>query len=441
MYSFNLHARNVVFAAALVMGSSTSAYAYGPEGLFGGRAEPDSSITVANPVDLKNDRPERAESVLEHPRPEYDPVPIEFGSFEMYTTLELGENYESNLYATQHDRRGDAHGIVRPVVNLFSNWGRHALSLTTFGDFAYYSQNPDENYQSMVFDVSGRYDVVNGVWVAPRAGHQYLAESRTSPNDVNGRVPVVFNLTKGGMTFYHGTGSLRLTLDYDYKRFRYDDTPAEGDYIDQSTRSRDEHKGTMTWAYAVSENFKPYVRTAYDVRPYASYEAHDAEGYEVLLGTTLDLGGVTSLDVFAGYMQRDYDDFAFKKSLGSPRFGGRLDWNPTGLTSVVVEANRTLEETSLTDYNSYYSTGGSFTVTHEVRRNVLLEGNLAYSWLDFNGLYDRNDDVYSAGAGVRYFISRNLYSDLMYNWEGRDSTSANNDYARNLVMLRLGINY
>lgn len=428
-------------ALVLIAGSSSPVLAYGPEGLFGGRAEPDSSIAVANPVDLKNDRPDRAESVLEHPRPDYDPVPIEFGSFEMFPSVDLGENFESNLFATDGDERADMHGIVRPVINLFSNWGRHAVSVTAFGDFAYYSENPNENYQSMVVDVSGRYDILNRMWVEGRVGHQYLAESRTSPNDSNGSVPVIFNLTKGGVTFYRGLGQLRVTLDYDYKGFRYDNTPATDGAIDQSIRSRDEHTGTATLQYAMSGNVMPYVRASYNIRPYTDYKEHDARGYETVAGTTWDLGGVTSVDVYAGWIARSYDDFAFKKDLGSLKFGGRVDWNPTGMTSVVAEVNRTLEETSLTGYNSYYSTGGSTTVTHEMRRNVILEGNLAYSRLDFNGLVDRQDDIISVGAGVRYLINRNLHSDFMYSWEGRDSTAIDSDYSRNLLMVRVGIKY
>ncbi|MGE0109173.1 MAG: outer membrane beta-barrel protein [Bdellovibrionales bacterium] len=440
MYFTNNAKRSFLIVSCL-LAMSSPAHAYGPEGLFGGRAEPDGSIAVARPTNLKNDRPDRAESVLEHARPDYDPVPVEFGSFEMYPSLELGENYESNLFATDGDEREDVHGIIRPVVNLFSNWGRHALSITTFGDFAYYSQNPDENYQSMVVDAAGRYDILNRMWVEGRMGHQYLAESRTSPNDVNGRVPVTFNLSKAGMTFYRGVGSLHLTLDYDFKRFRYDDTPAAGGAIDQSLRSRDEHKTTMTWDYAMTGNVSPYLRASYETRPYTDYKEHDATGYEALAGTTVDMGGITSLDVYAGWMVRDYDDFATTKHLSSPRVGGRIDWNPTGLTSVVLEANRTLEETSITNYNSYYATGGSVTVTHELYRNILLEGNLGFSRYDFNGSTERQDDVLGVGCGTRYLISRNLYTDAMYNWEGRESSEVDNDYARHLVMMRVGIHY
>lgn len=128
-----------------------------------------------------------------------------------------------------------------------------------------------------------------------------------------------------------------------------------------------------------------------------------------------------------------------RKKLSSPKLGGRVDWNVTGLTSVAIEANRTIEEVVLSNFNSYYQTGGSVTVTHELLRNVLLEGNTTYSHSDFNGSEDRDDDLVSVGLGGRYLINRNLYSDLMYSWDSRYSSNDSVEYDRNMVMLRLGV--
>ncbi|HBM90335.1 MAG TPA: hypothetical protein DD400_00410 [Rhodospirillaceae bacterium] len=426
------------FTFLLVQTSPVQA-AYGPEGLFGGRPKPDSSIVVANPVELKNDRPERAESVLDHPRPDYDPVPIEVGSFELFPALELGETYADNIYATTSDKRNDAIGVIRPVINLFSNWGRHALAITTFGDFAHYSQHPDENYQSIVLDVNGRYDIMNQMWIGVRAGHQYLAEARTSPDGTGGTEPVTFNMPRGGLSFYRGVGRLKLTLDYDFSRFIYEDTPTSTTPIDQSDRSRDVHVAAATLKYDLSGNVAPYVRGSYNIRDYEKNHDHDADGYSAVVGTTMDLGGITSLDLFAGWMVENYNDFGVAQQLSTPKFGGSLMWNATGLTTVVFEMDRTIEETNLTGYNSYYQTGGSATVTHELLRNVILETDLAFSRADFNGTGDRKDDILTIGAGGRYLINRNLYTDLMYSWERRYSDVPSSNYIRNMVLLRLGV--
>jgi hypothetical protein len=429
---------SVLLAAVVVLGAAP-AFAYGPEGLFGGRPQPDSSIVLGNPVELRNDRPDRAESVLEHPRPDFDAAPIEMGSFELFPTLEFGATYDDNIYASTNDERDDAIGTIRPIVNLFSNWGRHALSITTFGDVNHYSQHADENYNNAVVDVNGRYDVAAQTWLSGRAGYQRLAETRTSPNAVDGSEPTTFGVAKAGVTAYRGVGKLKANADYDYKRFDYDNTPSADGDIDQSIRNRNEHVMGGKVGYEVTANMKPYIRGAYNVRTYDHNSNHDSDGFETVAGVEADFGGITSLDVFAGWMEQYYDDFPFKKKLSSPKMGGRLEWNVTGLTSVVFEADRTIEEAVFGDFNSYYQTGGSVTLTHELRRNILLEGNVAYSHADFNGSSDREDDSVSTGLGGRYLINRNLYSDLLYSWERRYSTEDTSEYDRNMVTLRIGV--
>jgi hypothetical protein len=432
---------SVLLAALVLVGQAPAAHAYGPEGLFGGRPMPDSSIILGNPVELRNDRPERAESVLEHPRPDYDGVPYDVGSFEIFPTLELGETYDSNIYVESSGGRGDAIGTVRPIVNAFSNWGRHALSLTTFGDINFYSQHPDENYKNVVVDANGRYDILDQTWASVRGGYQRLAESRTSPNAVNGSEPTTFGVAKGGVTLYRGAGKLKANADYDYKRFDYDETPSLTGPIDQSERDRGEHVMGGKLAYEVTGNLKPYVRGAYNIRDYDKNPTHESDGFTAVAGVDADFGGITSLDIFAGWMEQYYDDFPVKKTISSPKIGGRLDWNVTGLTSVVLEADRTIEETTLTGYNSYYQTGGSVTVTHELLRNVLLEGNVAYSESEFNGDGDREDQVLSSGLGMRYLINRSLYTDVLYAWDHRYSTDDSAEYTRHMGTVRLGVHF
>lgn len=94
----------------------------------------------------------------------------------------------------------------------------------------------------------------------------------------------------------------------------------------------------------------------YNIKTYEKNPTHESDGYEAVVGTVVDLGGITSVDVFAGWMNQNYDKSPTKKKLSSPRLGGRLDWNVTGMTTVIVEANRTIEETTLTGYDSYYQT-------------------------------------------------------------------------------------
>jgi hypothetical protein len=440
MKKFSATVSLMALSAVLLGASAGSVLAYGSEGMFGGRAEPDSSIVLGNPIELKNDRPERAESVLDHPRPDYDPLPYTVGSFEIFPSVEMGATYDTNIYATKNNQRNDLVNTIRPAVNAFSNWNRHALSMTTFGDINLYNDHSHENYENFVTDWNGRYDIMNQTWVAVRGGYQHLAEPRTSPDAADGTDPTTFNLAKGGLGFYRGLGKLKLNADYDAKRFDYNDAySSTTGPIDQSYRDRTEHRVGGQVRYDVSENFKPFVRAAYNRRDFDDNKAHNSQGYDAAVGAIADFGGITSVEGYVGWLSQSYDKTAVKREANAPLVGGRIEWNVTGKTSVVLEGTRTMEDTGLTGYSGFIASGGSATVTHELRRNLLAEVNFGATRSDYVGTAERQDDDLSAGAGLRYLMTKHLYSDLFYNWTDRTSTNADAEYDRHLVMLRVGV--
>ncbi len=414
------------------------AKAYGPEGMFGGRLNPDSTVVLGAPVQPE-DRPLRAQSVLQHPRPDYDPVPLTLGTFELFPSVELGGAYDSNIYATPSGEVDDGIFNLRPTLSAFSNWNRHAVSMTTFGDINFYADKADENFNNYVTEVQGRYDVMAQTWLMARGGFQHLAEPRSSPNAIGGSEPTTFDVAKGGLSAFRGPGKIKLGADYNLTRYDYNETPSSAGPIDQSGRDRAEHVAGSRVTYDLTENFKPYLRGAYNWRNYDHNDEHESEGYEVAVGTTADFGGITSADLFVGWMSQDYENFGASEINDGVKFGGRFEWNITGMTSLVLEMDRTIEETTGNDFNSYKVTGGSATLTHELLRNVLLETDLSFSRDDFQGVTERQDDVLSVGGGARWYINRNLYSDFIYDWTDRMSDQEDAGYNKHVVSLRVGV--
>jgi hypothetical protein len=82
--------------------------------------------------------------------------------------------------------------------------------------------------------------------------------------------------------------------------------------------------------------------------------------------------------------------------------------------------------------------GGSATLTHELRRNILLEADAAYSSDDYKGFSKRQDDITSLGTGTRWLINRHLYADLAYSWTHRASSVEQQGYVDHLLMAKLG---
>ncbi len=433
----NSQVKGALWGVLLATTALSSAYAYGPEGMFGGRLNPDNTIVLSNPVQVEA-RPMRAQSVLQHPRPEYDPVPVTVRSFDVYPSVEAGYAYDSNIFATRNDKKDDHIISLRPAVSAFSNWNRHAFAATAFGDLNFYTGNSNEDISNFVTGLQGRYDIMSETWLSGRLGYQHLSEPRSSPNDAGGSEPTTFNVAKGGLTAYRGVGKVKVEGEYDLTRFFYNDTPSPVGLIDQSLRDRTYHELGGKVVYDLTANFKPYIKTVYNWRVYDNNHPRQSQGYYAVAGTTADFGGITSLDAYVGWMSQDYANFGTNEINDGVKFGGRFEWNVTGLTSLVLEASRTIEETTLDGFNSYKATGGSATLTHELRRNILVEGNFAFTRDDYNGIGERSDDNVAAGTGVRYLINRNFYTDLLYGWNKRMGDDSASDYSRHIVSLRLG---
>jgi hypothetical protein len=327
-------------------------------------------------------------------------------------------------------------------LSAFSNWNRNALSMTTFGDLNMFAgKYEQENFNNFVTSVNGRYDVAAQTWLAARAGYQHLAEPRSSPNDAGGSEPTTFDVYSSGVSGYRGVGKIHVGADYDIKRLSYFDTPAHGGNIYEGFRDRNEQLVGGKVSYDLTGNLKPYIKAGYDLRSYDNSSLRNSDGYRVAAGTTADFGGITSLDIFAGWLSQDYSNFSTNTVNSAPDFGARFVWNVTGLTTLVLETSRSVEETTDASYNSMLATGGSATLTHELLRNLLIEADASYTRDDFNGIGTRQDDVYSVGTGARWFINRRLYTDLDYSWNTRVSNQSANDYKAHIVSARLGVQF
>lgn len=429
-----------LFALALLCTISDRSFAYGPEGLFGGRPQPDSSVSINLNVSPE-DRPDRAESVLEHKRPDYDPTPVTLGSFDIYPSIEFGGTYDTNIKSTKSNPQEDAIFDIRPVVTAASNWNRHSLQTTTYGDFNFYKSHDDNNFNNFVTDWQGRYDISNRTYLLGNAGYQHLSLPTTSADNVARAITQKFDVYKAGASFARSVGLVGASVGYNFERldFSNDDTPSGG--FDQTLYNRDRHTAFGKVSYSVSENLKPYIKSSVNWRDYDNNSSRQSDGYDAVVGAVADFGGITSIDAYIGWLSQNYENFQGGTVNDGVKFGGQLNWNPTGLTSVLLEVNRTIEETAVTNYNSYMSTGGSATITHELLRNVLIEGDFSFTRNDFEGNGNRQDDEFITGGGTRWMINQNLYTDFIYNWQRRLSNDNGQDYTKHIGSVRLGVQY
>jgi hypothetical protein len=409
-------------------------------GLFGQPVQLDGSMDMRQSTTEQFD-PIRGQSVADRPRPDFDATPISVGSFEFFPAMNFGSYYDSNIFAQAAGETSDYVWKLNPAFSLLSNWGRDAFAVTGFGDFDYYSVHSAQDYNSGALQAEGRWDIAHQTWLAGAADYQRVIELRGEPSAPgNAEGPSEYNLYSGNAEVYRGVGLMKAKLGFDTAYYDYSPLDLIGGGTEsQNDRDRMQNKASSEVSYDLTENFQPFVRGGYNWREYTADNIRSSDGYNIDVGSRMDFGGITTAEAYMGWMQQDY--FNYFDNVGALDYGGDLLWNVTGLTSVEFKASRSIEETDLSPAAiSYIASGGSVTVTHELRRNVLIDAHFDYTGLDYQGIF-RHDDYYDAGVGGRYFISRNLYTDMTYDYERRGTDASGENFNRHILLTRVGVQY
>lgn len=416
------------------------------QGLFGGRTAQDGSLNMRQST-IEQFDPIRGQSVAQRPRPDFDPTPISIGSFQLFPSLNIAGYYDSNIYANRTASKSDFVWKATPMVSVASNWGRHALAFTAMGDLTAYSENSRENYAGGAMQAEDRFDFTQQTWLAASLSYQRVTEPRSSPS-LPGAAdePAQYNLYKAHLQGYRGVGILQAKADYDFSYTQYGKlalSPTGSTNLD--VRNRVSHGVTGELAYEVTRNFIPFVQGGLEWRTYDRNSLRNSIGSHAQAGARFDIGGMFTAEAYIGFLGRDYTHFA-NGGVAAFDFGGKALWNITELTSLQGEVSRLIDETTYggatlaTASNASLATGGSLTLTHELQRNIILEANASYTHTDYQ-LSSRSDNVMDVGLGARYYLNRNYYTDLNYDYITRSSSAAGADYNRHILLLRVGAQY
>lgn len=391
--------------------------------------------SLASPIALAQQpapEPERNVTVEERRRPQFDPLGIRAGGFLIFPSLQVGGEYDSNVFATENNEEDDFGLLVRPRITAASQWSRHALNASLFGDFAFYEEFDDNNYQDFGGSVNGRLDITRNDIVTGGLTLARRHEGRESPEAVGSQ-----NL----VTYFDGLAQLAYRREFNLVFFVVGGSVNRKDYDEEDLREdlRDliDLTGDLRVGYKISPRFNLFLQGDYTIVRYDNDSVidRDSKGFGVSVGTEVDITGILFGEASIGYIRRDYDDDALD-SVSGPGGLARLTWNVTGLTSFIFEASSAVVETTQGGASSNLQTNAAAEIQHELLRNLILNGRLSFTRDAFEGI-DRTDHTYRAQLGARYLLNRNLSLDASYLFATRDSDVNGADYDRHIV--RLGV--
>ncbi len=407
----------------------------------------------ASQASAQQPTPSRPGAIQPGPGENYDPPGIRLGGFLLFPTLELVEMYNDNIFATTNNRIGKFITVVSPRVDLRSNWNNHMLNLFAAGAFGFYHGASAENFQDFSFGANGRLDIQRNWNVYGGASFSRRHEDRGTPGDFAGPEPNRFFETSVNVGYYQKFNRFFVRLDGRWQNLAYTNnkTLNRPGVVNNENRNRNEFTESLRLGYEFLEGTEVWVQGALNQRRYESqfdnlgFERSSA-GWEVVVGATVDLGGITQLEGFGGFRAQDYRDARLGNIRGA-MFGLSGTWNPYQPLYIKPFVRRTIEETNFGGFSGYWSTVLGVNVDYRFRPNVRVNAGAAYGFDDYRlnnavpGTSARNDRVLVLEIGVQYRPTENFFVGPTYQYTNRDSNVAGLDFGRNIFMLRGGAQF
>lgn len=367
-------------------------------------------------------------SVSERAHPDYAPLPLRVGAFDLLPVLGIKAEQDDNIYATDAARTSDLTLKLAPALLAQSTWSRHALKLDAGLTAVTYARHSGEDTTDWRLDGVGRLDLARGFGLAGGVGVERDTEPRTaSASPVAAVHPVRFDRQQGFGEAAWASGRLRLSSRIALDRFAYDDgRTATGAPVVQSDRDHSEWRQDARAELALSPGASVFLDAALNQRRYTHdlpvEPRRDSDGYRLAAGTNLDLTHLVRGEVELGYLDQSYRSPVYGGVTGAA-FAARMSWFPTGLTTISFAAARRPEDAGIPHAGGYAATSASAGIDHELLRNLVLHAGLDAE-RDVYRNFDRRDRRWGQVLSARYLANRAVTVRAGYVHEAQQSLGA-----------------
>jgi hypothetical protein len=357
-------------------------------------------------------------SVRDRSRDEYDPLGMRFGGFTLHASVGLNATYNSNVTASEINEQEDVIFSVTPRARLQSNWSRHALSFEGGAAFDRYNDLDDADAETYYVGAVGRVDIGSNTQVSGIARYAQEVEERTNPDALTIESPVEYTRSELAASIQHTFNRVRLRGTV--AQYEYDYDSAFG----QDFRDMEETRFTGRVDVAVTPRIGWIFEASTDERDYKNTPTLSSDGTTYLTGVNVNLTDLMRGELTFGQFEREYPT----GDVDGTAIAANLEWYITRLTTLTFFASQTGEESGAVVALPYTATNVGMRADHELQRNVILTGGVSFGERDYEpgGIaYDRQDEFFSADAGVDYIMNRRVAFNLRYRHEELESSGAN----------------
>lgn len=392
-----------------------------------------ASLIAFAPVHaLAQDR-EDSVSVRERPRPEYDPLGLRLGGFNLNAQLDFGVASTDNLFA-QDDAFAEEDIIytVAPRARLSSNWSRHALTVEAGAESRSHADFDSEDAETWYMRGVGRLDVGSSSSLTGVAGIAHEVESRADPDAAATADPVEYDRSNVSLTAQHTFNRFRVSAEIGQSEYDFEAAQNARDSEETVLRGRIDAE--------ITPRLGALLEVSTDERDYDNSPGNSSEGNTILVGATINFTDLMRGEISVGQFERDYDNPLLGSTDGLA-VQGNLEWYITRLTTLTFNAHRNAED--VVGGNSllpYVENQFGARVDHELLRNVIVGGGFASGRREYDAV-DREDEFFYGNIGVDYLLNRRVAVFARYQYDQVDSSGvdAYRDYEQNKFSLGLSL--
>lgn len=396
----------------------------------------------------KNDpkKPTRGQDVEERMKQressdQYRPRGARMGSFQLFPSVNLIEEYNDNIYAASSGEKSDFITKITPELSLESDFKNHSLIIVGGAEVARYASHNDDDHENFNFSADARIDASRALKFNLGGAYALDHEDRGSPDEANGIKPTEFNTQEIKAGLEYKPNRIGVSFDYVLKQADYDDVSTTSGITNNDDRDREKSTFTGRVGYEYLPDTEMFIRSSYNEIAYDAEAAtddngedRDSTGYVAVIGTGLNFTGTTTGEVFAGWMSQDYDD-ATLQTISGYTLGAGLLSELSADTSLRIDVGRTIEETTTAGSSGYIASSLSVSVTTEFLRNLIGRVKGKYSTSDYQGI-TKEDETFTGNVGVKYLVNRNFSTGLEYEYKSKDVTP-NDDWTQNRIRLNI----
>jgi hypothetical protein len=365
----------------------------------------------------------------------YAPLGWRLGSFIFYSELEVGGGWDSNVFY-QPSAQSDWLAEIDSETRLVTDWENHALEFRIRNGIGYYPDLPDQGDQQSTYELLGRIDVRRSTNLEVVAGRDL---AREDANAIDAATPgggrgdeTTDRLT---LAANHRFNRLSLSLRGGLRETTYDDDPfAAARNFTQRTLT-----GRAAWTFRPT--LAAFAEFGYDRRDREAPALDDgltrsSDGVRIRLGLSFgQTGEILRGEASVGY-GRQHPDTADLPDVEIFLVDANLAWRITPLTSLLLTAETSIDETSVSGASASISRRIGLAVSHAFRRHPIREAGVTYASQEYVGSsLDEHEVEFRERA--EYVVDRYwaFFSEARHSWFR--STAPDRDYEA--TSIRTGV--